>query len=90
LVICPFIAAFALEQLDELLQATHGSSTSFIYTYLRKLAPSADVNLEYDEAEREAWLDRVWAFAENVPHAQNAQGPHSLPPPRSRPQKGRL
>jgi len=54
-----------LSQLDEL-KGEHGRSTSFIYTYLRKLAPSADVSLEYDEAEREAWLQRVWAFAQGV------------------------
>ncbi|MCE2694245.1 MAG: hypothetical protein LW645_08265 [Verrucomicrobiaceae bacterium] len=61
----PIHRQLLLPQLDEL-KAEHGRSTSFIYTYLRKLAPSADVNLEYDEAEREAWLDRVWAFAEGV------------------------
>ncbi|MDH4451579.1 MAG: hypothetical protein QE570_00170 [Verrucomicrobiota bacterium] len=61
----PIHRQLLLPQLDEL-KAEHGRSTSFIYTYLRKLAPSADVSLEYDEAEREAWLDRVWAFAEGV------------------------
>lgn len=61
----PIHRQLLLSQLDEL-KAEHGRSTSFIYTYLRKLAPSADVNLEFDEAEREAWLDRVWAFAEGV------------------------
>jgi hypothetical protein len=61
----PIHRQLLLPQLDEL-KAEHGRSTGFIYTYLRKLAPSADVNLEYDEAEREAWLDRVWAFAEGV------------------------
>ncbi|MCB1278477.1 hypothetical protein, partial [Prosthecobacter sp.] len=61
----PIHRQLLISQLDEL-KADHGRSTSFIYTYLRKLAPSADVNLEYDEAEREAWLDRVWAFAQDV------------------------
>jgi hypothetical protein len=61
----PIHRQLLLSQLDEL-KGEHGRSTSFIYTYLRKLAPSADVSLEYDEAEREAWLDRVWAFAEGV------------------------
>ncbi len=58
----PIHRQLLLTQLDELRGQNIGS-TSFIYTYLRKLAPSADVSLEYDEAEREAWLDRVWAFA---------------------------
>ena len=61
----PIHRQLLLTQLDEL-KAEHGRSTSFIYTYLRKLAPSADVNLEFDEAEREAWLDRVWAFAAGI------------------------
>jgi hypothetical protein len=61
----PIHRQLLLPQLDEL-KGEHGRSTNFIYTYLRKLAPNADVNLEYDEAEREAWLDRVWAFAEGV------------------------
>ena len=61
----PIHRQLLISQLDEL-KAEHGSSTSFIYTYLRKLAPSADVNLEFDEAEREAWLDRVWAFAAGI------------------------
>lgn len=61
----PIHRQLLISQLDEL-KADHGRSTPFIYTYLRKLAPSADVNLEFDEAEREAWLDRVWAFAAGI------------------------
>jgi hypothetical protein len=61
----PIHRQLLLSQLDEL-KGEHGRSTSFIYTYLRKLAPSADVSLEHDDAEREAWLDRVWAFAQGV------------------------
>ncbi|MBL9180012.1 MAG: hypothetical protein JNM65_18260 [Verrucomicrobiaceae bacterium] len=61
----PIHRQLLISQLDEL-KAEHGQSTNFIYTYLRKLAPSADVSLEYDEAEREVWLDRVWAFAQGV------------------------
>jgi hypothetical protein len=61
----PIHRQLLLTQLDELRGQNIGS-TSFIYTYLRKLAPSADVSLEYDEAEREAWLDRVWDFARGI------------------------
>ncbi|MBK8041051.1 MAG: hypothetical protein IPK22_28540 [Verrucomicrobiaceae bacterium] len=61
----PIHRQLLISQLDEL-KAEHGRSTSFIYTYLRKLAPSADVSLEFDEAEREGWLDRVWAFAAGI------------------------
>lgn len=66
----PIHRQLLISQLDEL-KAEHGPSTSFIYTYLRKLAPSADVSLEYDEAEREAWLERVHAFASTLAPAHN-------------------
>jgi hypothetical protein len=69
----PIHHALLPEQLDELLQ-THPQwlgQQAFVYTRLRKLAPSADVNLEYDNTEREAWLDRLWAFAQKLPPSQN-------------------
>lgn len=61
------------EQLDALLQLAPNlpSQRAWVHARLRKFAPSADVNLEYDEAEREAWLDRVWAFAQTLPESQN-------------------
>jgi len=56
------------EQLDELLKTYPNwlSQQAFVYTRLRKMAPSADVNLEFDDAEREAWLERVWDFAQKL------------------------
>ncbi len=61
------------EQLDALLQTFPQwlGQQAFVYTRLRKMAPSADVNLEYDDAERVAWLDRVWAFAQKLAPSQN-------------------
>lgn len=61
------------DQLDELLRADPKllANTAFVHIRLRKMAPSADVSLEYDEAEREAWLERVWAFAQKLPPAHN-------------------
>ncbi len=61
------------EQLDALLQTFPQwlGQQDFVYTRLRKMAPSADVNLDYDDAERLAWLDRVWAFAQTLPPSQN-------------------
>ena len=38
------------------------NNDNFVYTKMRKLAPNADVELEYDPVEREAWLERVWAY----------------------------
>ena len=69
----PIHRALLPEQLDALLQTFPQwlGQQAFVNTRLRKLAPSADVNLEYDDAERAAWLDRVWAFAQNLPASQN-------------------
>lgn len=69
----PIHRALLPEQLDSLLQTFPQwlSQQAFVYTRLRKMAPSADVNLEYDDAERTAWLERVWAFAQKLPPSQN-------------------
>ncbi|WP_397384757.1 autotransporter-associated beta strand repeat-containing protein, partial [Prosthecobacter sp.] len=69
----PIHRALLPDQLDSLLQTFPQwlSQQAFVYTRLRKLAPNADVNLEYDDAERAAWLDRVWAFAQKLPPSQN-------------------
>ncbi len=69
----PIHRALLPEQLDALLQTYPQwlGQQAFVNTRLRKLAPNADVNLEYDDAERAAWLDRVWAFAKKLPSSQN-------------------
>ena len=69
----PIHRALLPEQLDALLQTFPQwlGQQDFVYTRLRKLAPSADVNLDYDDDERTAWLDRVWAFAQTLPPSQN-------------------
>lgn len=61
------------EQLEALVAAIPSLATSdpFVHTRMRKLAPSADVNLEYDAVEREAWLERVWAYAKTLPPSFN-------------------
>ncbi|MGV3659918.1 MAG: autotransporter-associated beta strand repeat-containing protein [Prosthecobacter sp.] len=60
-------------QLDDLLKLYPAwlGEQAFVHTRLRKMAPGADVNLAYDDAEREAWLERVWAFAQKLPPSQN-------------------
>lgn len=61
------------EQLEALVTAIPALAVSepFVRTKMRKLAPSADVNLEYDAGEREAWLERVWTYAKTLPPAFN-------------------
>lgn len=68
------------EQLDALVKAMPSLATNeaFVYTRLRKLAPSADVDIEFNDAEREAWLDRVWAYAKTLPSAFNTVKAHVL------------
>lgn len=65
--------ALTLAQLDALvnLMPELGNNTRFVYQRMRKLAPSADVNLDDDDAEREAWLDRTWTYAATLPPAFN-------------------
>ena len=61
------------EQLDALakLVPTLVGYTPFVFTKLRKLAPGADEDVEFDAKAREAWLDRVWAYAQTLPTAFN-------------------
>jgi hypothetical protein len=69
----PIYRALLPDQLDALAQALPNliHQQAYVHTRLRKLAPSADTNLEFDDAEREAWLDRVWAYAQKLPEAHN-------------------
>jgi autotransporter-associated beta strand protein len=61
------------EQLDALVRAvpTLAMDERFVFTRLRKLAPSADADIEFEAAEREAWLERVWGYAKTLPPAFN-------------------
>lgn len=61
------------EQLDELLKTfpEWAGQEAFVNLRLRQMAPGADVNVEYDDAERAAWLERVWAYAQKLPQSMN-------------------
>lgn len=69
----PIHAALTLEQLDALLKLMPdlGRTPKFVHLRLRKLAPSQEVNLDDDPAEREAWLDRLWTYAQTLPPTFN-------------------
>ena len=62
------------EQLDQLVKALPALATNdaFVQTRLRKLAPSEDVDIAFDPAEREAWLERLWTYAKSLPPAFNS------------------
>jgi hypothetical protein len=68
------------EQLDELAKRTRslGENQNFVYARLRKLAPGADADAEFDPVEREAWLDRTWAYAKNLSASFNTLKAHIL------------
>ncbi len=67
-------------QLDALAKAIPALATeeAFVFTRLHKLAPGADADVEFDPVEREAWLDRVWAYAKTLPPAFNTVKAHVL------------
>ncbi|MCI5144140.1 MAG: hypothetical protein D3923_01120, partial [Candidatus Electrothrix sp. AR3] len=46
--------------------------TNFINTYLSKLRPNDDVHWQADEEEHAAYLQRLLAFADRLPPAQNS------------------
>ncbi|RYD69823.1 MAG: hypothetical protein EOP84_27720, partial [Verrucomicrobiaceae bacterium] len=56
------------EQLDALAKDNPAllQNHAFVYTRMLKLHPSADVDLEFNVAERGAWLDRLWAYASQL------------------------
>jgi hypothetical protein len=68
------------EQLDQLakLVPTLDGYRPFVFAKMRKLAPSADVDLDSDPSEREAWLERLWAYAKTLPTAFNTEKAHIL------------
>jgi hypothetical protein len=67
-------------QLDEVLKLrpTLLNEQQFVTTYLLKLQPGADVDLSRDLKEREAYLDRLWNFAQQLNPAHNALKAHIL------------
>ncbi len=68
------------EQLDALakLVPAIAEQSAFVFAKLRKLAPGADADAELDPAEREAWLDRQWAYVKTLPASFNSLKAHVL------------
>jgi hypothetical protein len=69
-----------LAQLDELLRKDSGlrNQVAFRDTYLVRLAPENEADLETDTATREAYLDRLWAFVRTLDPAHNSLKAHVL------------
>ena len=76
----PIHRALLPAQLDAIAKAIPDLLTNeiFVFTKLQKLAPGADADVEFNPAEREAWLDRVWAYAKTLPPAFNSVKAHIL------------
>jgi len=62
------------EQLDELARRipSLAEEQAYVYTRLHKLAPGEDADAEFDPAERQAWLDRSWAYVRTLAPAFNS------------------
>jgi autotransporter-associated beta strand protein len=62
------------EQLDDLAKRIPSlpDNQAFVFARLRKLAPGANADAEFDPAEREAWLDRAWAYASKLSPSFNS------------------
>ena len=66
--------------MDELLRKEPGlrNQASFCNTYLAKLAPENEADLETDPAAQGAYLDRVWAFVQTLDPVHNSLKAHVL------------
>ena len=72
--------ALTVAQLDELrdLRGDLLRNENYVHTYLGKLRPGADVDPAADPAAREAYLDRAWAFVEDLEPSFNSLKAHIL------------
>jgi len=63
-----------LSQLEECLKLKPDllNQAHFVNAYVAKLRPSADADWQDDEKEREAYLDRLWAFVAKLAPAHNS------------------
>ncbi len=62
------------EQLEALQQRipTLAKEEAFVFAKVRQLAPSPDVDVVFDVAAREAWLEALWSYVSTLPDAFNA------------------
>ncbi len=67
-------------QMDEalILMSELTDNTNFIMTYLTKLVPENDADIQSDIPEKKAYLDRLWSFVKNLAPAHNSLKVHVL------------
>lgn len=69
-----------LIQLDECLRLKPEllNETAFVHIYLKKLRPSDDVNVQYQQDEELQYLDRMWSFVSRLSNVHNSLKAHVL------------
>lgn len=70
----PIHRQLLLSQLDECLKLKPDllNQTNFVNTYLAKLRPREGVDWQNDDAEHEAYLDRLWGFVSRLAPVHNS------------------
>ncbi|MDM8556061.1 hypothetical protein QUF75_15150 [Desulfococcaceae bacterium HSG7] len=58
---------YCLRQKPELIDNSH-----FVNAYIAKLAPSDDIDIEFDMEEKRAFLERLWTFVHKLAPAHNS------------------
>ena len=76
----PIHGNLLLPQLDECVRLKGDllNQTHFVNTYLTKLWPNPDVDWQHDPKERQAYLDRLWAFVAQLNPSHNSLKAHVL------------
>ena len=76
----PVHAQLLQDQLEELARQMPEllGNGAFVNQYVRRLLPSADTSVQVVPAERTAFLDRLWQFAQRLPAGQVAFKVHVL------------
>jgi len=76
----PIHKQLLLDQLEQLarLQPPLLDHAAFLAEWLHRLQPDADVQWRRDGKAREAWLDRLWTFAQRLSPAHNSLKAHVL------------
>ncbi len=76
----PIHEQLLLSQLEECLRRKPDllNQTNFVSAYLSKLRPKDDVDWQADPQERQAYLDRLWAFVARLAPVHNSLKAHVL------------
>ena len=76
----PIHKRLLLNQLDELMRLKPDlrNNSRFVSAYVSRLAPSADVDIQQQPKELQAWLERMWSFVKTLSPAHNSLKAHVL------------